>query len=112
MYREASGTSGMTAAMNGSINVSLPDGWVPEFAKDKQNCFIINPAADDLPLEEKDRQEADTLMDILENTVVPMYYNDAKGWLKILKQASKEIIPQFDSGRLADDYYKIMYNAK
>ena len=39
MYREASGTSGMTAAMNGSINFSLPDGWVPEFAKDEENCF-------------------------------------------------------------------------
>jgi glycogen phosphorylase len=112
MYREASGTSGMTAAMNGSINVSLPDGWVPEFAKDKQNCFIINPAADGLSVEEKDKQEAGSLMDILENTVIPMYYNDQKGWLKILKQASAEIVPQFDAGRLADEYYRVMYDAK
>jgi starch phosphorylase len=110
MYREASGTSGMTAAMNGSVNVSLPDGWVPEFAKDKENSFIITPAADELPLEEKDKQEANTLMDILENTVIPMYYNDQNNWLKIMKQASKEIVPQFDAGRLADEYYKIMYN--
>ncbi|HEY0176450.1 MAG TPA: alpha-glucan family phosphorylase, partial [Pedobacter sp.] len=37
LYHEASGTSGMTAAMNGSINLSMPDGWVPEFARDREN---------------------------------------------------------------------------
>jgi starch phosphorylase len=44
LYREASGTSGMTAAMNGSINLSIPDGWVPEFAQHGKNCFSIEPA--------------------------------------------------------------------
>lgn len=39
MYREASGTSGMTAAINAAVNVSMPDGWVPEFASDGINCF-------------------------------------------------------------------------
>src|SRR5688572_13367552 len=41
LYHEASGTSGMTAAMNGSINVSIPDGWVPEFAQPGKNSFLI-----------------------------------------------------------------------
>ena len=49
MYREASGTSGMTAAFNGSINLSLPDGWVPEFAVDQVNSFVIQPADNGLP---------------------------------------------------------------
>ena len=43
--REASGTSGMTAAMNGSVNLSTDDGWIPEFAKHGKNSYVI-PAAD------------------------------------------------------------------
>jgi starch phosphorylase len=111
MYREASGTSGMTAAMNGSINLSLPDGWVPEFAKDRENAFVIVPAADNLSYDEKDTKEAAELMDILENTILPMYYNDQKKWLTIVKNAAKDIVPTFDSGRMADEYYQKMYSA-
>jgi starch phosphorylase len=102
MYREASGTSGMTAAINGAINLSLPDGWVPEFAKDKENCFVIQPANDD-------NQEARNLMDTLENTVLPMYYDDHNQWLTILKNAANEVVPAFESARMVDEYYQIMY---
>jgi starch phosphorylase len=110
MYHEASGTSGMTAAMNGAINVSLPDGWVPEFAKDKENCFVIQPAPDLLPPNEKDMQENRNLMDTLENNVLPMYYNDSAQWLNILKKAAADIVPAFEAGRLADEYYEEMYS--
>jgi starch phosphorylase len=110
MYREASGTSGMTAAMNGSINLSLPDGWVPEFARDKENSFVIQPADDKLSYDEKDNFEASELMDILEKTVLPMYYNDNKQWLSIVKTAAKDVAPAFDSGRMADEYYQKMYS--
>ena len=52
-------------------------GWVPEFAKDGENCFVIQPAPDLLSVEEKDTQEARNLMDILEHTVfLPMYYSN------------------------------------
>ena len=95
MYREASGTSGMTAAMNGSINLSLPDGWVPEFAKDQVNSFIIQPAADGLSQEEQDRLENISLMDTLEQKVVTTYYNDQKQWLSIVKQAATDVAPGF-----------------
>jgi starch phosphorylase len=98
LYREASGTSGMTAAMNGSINFSIPDGWIPEFAKDKENCFIIQP-----------ENENSHLMDTLEKVILPMYYKDQPQWLKILKQAAADVVPAFESGRMADEYYKIMY---
>jgi len=111
MYREASGTSGMTAAMNGSVNLSLPDGWVPEFAKDKENCFVIQPADDSIPHDQKDINEARTLLDIIENTIRPMYYKDQKKWLSIVKKAAADVSPAFDSGRMADEYYKVMYNA-
>lgn len=108
-YHEASGTSGMTAAMNGSINLSIPDGWVPEFAKDRDNCFVIPPAPDVLPEAEKDRQENSNLLDILETTVVPTYYNDRTRWLYMLKKAAADVSPAFESGRLAVEYYDKIY---
>ena len=111
MYREASGTSGMTAAMNGSINLSLPDGWVPEFAKDKVNSFVIPPADDSVPYPERDHQECASLLDIINNVVRPMYYNDQKKWMSIVKQGAKDVAPAFESGRMADEYYNILYNA-
>lgn len=109
MYKEASGTSGMSAAMNGSINVSIPDGWVPEFAKDKENCFLIQPASDKLSAGEKDKKEAQNLMDTLEKSVFPMYYNEPEKWLSILKTAASDIIPAFESTRMARQYYEKMY---
>jgi len=110
MYREASGTSGMTAAMNGSINLSLPDGWVPEFAKDKVNSFIISPAADRQSDAVTDAAENKSLMDILEKSVLPMYYLDIPGWLEIVKNAAADVEPAFESARMADEYYTKMYN--
>jgi glycogen phosphorylase len=109
MYREASGTSGMTAAMNGSINLSIPDGWVPEFAKDGVNSFLIQHADDNLSHEEKDKLENSRLMDVLEKTVLPMYYKNQQQWLTIVKKAATDVVPAFESGRMAKEYYEIMY---
>jgi len=110
MYREASGTSGMTAAMNGSINLSLPDGWVPEFAKDRVNSFLIEPAEDRQSDDVIDAAENKSLMDIFEKTVLPMYYLDIPGWLSIVKRAAADVEPAFESARMADEYYTKMYN--
>ena len=111
MYHEASGTSGMTAAMNGTINLSLPDGWVPEFAKDGENCFVIQPADLQLSEVEKDTLENTHLMDMLENTVLPTYYGNQAKWLSMVKKAAEDIYPSFESGRLAQEYYELMYKA-
>jgi len=110
MYREASGTSGMTAAMNGSINISIPDGWMPEFAQDGKNSFMIPKAPDDLSPEETDKLEAAALLDLLENTVIPMYYKDQTKWTAIMKASMKDVLPFFDSGRMADEYYTRLYH--
>ncbi|WP_207426933.1 alpha-glucan family phosphorylase [Pedobacter sp. SYSU D00535] len=110
LYREASGTSGMTAAMNGSINLSIPDGWIPEFAKDKENLFLIPTANQELYQEEKDKEEAMNLVDILEKEVLPMYYVNQSGWLSMLKRAARDVSPAFEAGRMAEEYYQKMYN--
>ena len=73
--REASGTSGMTAAMNGSVNVSINDGWIPEFAKDGKNCFVLPEIDHTLPAEDQDKMDSDNLYKILEEKVLPAYYD-------------------------------------
>lgn len=110
MYREASGTSGMTAAMNGTINLSMPDGWVPEFAVDKQNAFVIETLSDQSAPEEVDRFENNALMTLLEREILPMYYKDQKKWVEILENSAKSVIPGFESARMAQEYYEILYN--
>jgi len=110
LYHEASGTSGMTAAMNASINLSIPDGWVPEFAKQGKNSFIIPTANDQLTQESKDKIEALALLDLLEHEVIPMYYDKPDKWLKMVKTSMQDVAPFFDSGRMANEYYERLYN--
>jgi len=109
LYREASGTSGMTAAMNGSINLSIPDGWVPEFCRMDKNSFLIETAPDDLKPETKDEIEANNLILALKNHIIPLYYSNQNAWLEILKTAAREIVPEFDSDRMVHEYYELIY---
>jgi starch phosphorylase len=109
LTHEASGTSGMAAAMNGAINVSTPDGWFPEFTKDKINSFIIPPATPGLTDHEQDAIEANNLYDLLEKEIIPMYYDYPARWLSIMKNSMQDIVPYFDSNRMAAEYYDKMY---
>lgn len=111
LYREASGTSGMTAAMNASVNLSIPDGWVPEFAKHGKNSFIIKTVEDSLPQETKDKAESANLLSVLENEILPLYYDKPAQWIKIVKASMKDVLPEFDSGRMTKEYYEKMYLA-
>jgi glycogen phosphorylase len=111
LYHEASGTSGMTAAMNGSINLSIPDGWVPEFAKHSHNSFIIQTANELLTESSRDKIEATNLFDLLEKEIIPMYYTKRDQWVNVMKNSMRQVVPYFDAGRMADEYYDKMYNA-
>lgn len=112
MYREASGTSGMTAAMNGSINVSIPDGWVPEFSKHGENCFVITPSEEENNTDIQDDTDNNNLLTLLEQEVLPLYYDKPKSWMQVMKKSMKDIIPMFDSNRMAKEYYEKMYLAQ
>ncbi|MBX2915121.1 MAG: alpha-glucan family phosphorylase [Cyclobacteriaceae bacterium] len=108
MFREASGTSGMTAAMNGSVNLSIPDGWIPEFSKHGKNCFIISPAETEIA-DEQDMIENENLLTLLEKEIVPMYYQKPKQWTVVVKQSMEDVVPMFDSNRMAREYYEKLY---
>jgi starch phosphorylase len=110
LTHEASGTSGMAAAMNGAVNVGLPDGWFPEFAKDKINSFVVPPCDINLPEHLQDDTDAGSLYNLLENEVLPMYYDYPDRWLEIAKNGMKDVIPQFDSNRMVKEYYERLYS--
>jgi starch phosphorylase len=110
LTHEASGTSGMAAAMNGAVNVGLPDGWFPEFARDKINSFVVPPCDISLSVDSQDDTDAASLYDLLETEVLPMYYDYPNRWIEIIKNGLKDICPHFGSNRMAKDYYEKMYN--
>ena len=109
LHHEASGTSGMAAAMCGAVNLALPDGWYPEFARHRINGFVIPPCDPDLPEDRQDLLDADSLLDTLEKEVLPMYYQDPDAWTGIAMQAARDILPAFDSDRLVDAYHQYLY---
>jgi starch phosphorylase len=108
--REASGTSGMTAAMNATLNFSNKDGWVKEFGKNMENSFIIEHSLSS-DVTEQDNQDAEYLYQKLEQEVIPTYYNDQKKWAQMVRKSMDDIFPFFNSDRMADEYYKKLYNA-
>jgi glycogen phosphorylase len=108
--REASGTSGMTAAMNGAVNFSTDDGWIPEFIKHGNNGFVISKADyASMTVPEQDEYDLNQLYDILQNQILPLYYEQKEAWRQVLKNGMRDVRVQFDSGRMATEYYEKLY---
>ncbi len=108
--REASGTSGMTAAMNGAVNLSTNDGWICEFINNGNNGFVVPPADYmNMHVEEQDNYDLNKLYEILENDIIPIYYEDHDTWRQIVKNGMRDVQVQFDSNRMANEYYQILY---
>ncbi|KXK16739.1 MAG: alpha-glucan family phosphorylase [Saprospiraceae bacterium] len=110
---EASGTSGMTAAMNASINLSTWDGWIPEFVENGKNGFVVPPVDyQNLTEQQQDDQDLINLLNIIEKDIASLYYNNPKSWYKLAIRAMKEVVPEFESGRMATEYYEKLYKYK
>ena len=107
--REASGTSGMSAAMNGSVNLSVNDGWIPEFQKNGKNAFVLPEVDHRIPAWEQDEADSNNLYDILEKKVLPAYYDKPETWQEIVFRAIDDVVPEFTSRRMADQYYTDLY---
>jgi len=97
---EASGTSGMKAALNGVINLSILDGWWIEACVEGVTGWSIG--YDDGTA--SDQQHAASLYDKLERTVLPLYYNDPVRWRWMMKQAIGNIAYYFNSQRMMRRY--------
>jgi starch phosphorylase len=110
--REASGTSGMSAAMNAAINVSTYDGWICEFARDGDNSFVIPPPPVDATPEARDQHDHLALYHVLEDKVLPLYYDRPKAWWALVRTSMNDVAPFFDSDRMATEYYEKLYDVE
>lgn len=112
---EASGTSGQKAAVNGVLNLSVLDGWWAE-AYDGYNGWAITPQVDVVDEGERDRLEAEQLLDLLEHEIIPTYFSlDHTGfpaaWIARSKHSMKTILPQYNASRMLEQYVREYYLA-
>lgn len=110
---EASGTSGQKAGINGVLNLSVLDGWWDE-GYNGENGWAITPHGPQFSPEFRDREEAAELLDVLENEVIPLYYQRdghgfSVGWIEKSKRAMESLIPAFNAQRMVRDYLQGFY---
>jgi starch phosphorylase len=109
---EASGTSGMKAAINGGINLSIGDGWWAEGYTGSNGWLIDGGSTDDDVA--MDAADADALYRLLEEEVVPAFYErDAHDvptrWVRLVKEAIRTVLPRFSARRMGKEYAERMY---
>jgi glycogen phosphorylase len=105
---EACGTSGMKAALNGALNCSIRDGWWDEWTDGKNGWDIasFDSVAD---LAARDRLEADSLFGLLENSIIPTFYDEPEQWWSMVRHNWATLGPKVTASRMVREYTERLY---
>jgi starch phosphorylase len=111
--REASGTSGMKAGMNGAMNFSIADGWWPE-GYNGRNGWVIGGGQQFDNEEMQDYEDSSSFYEIMEKEIVPLYYSNRKNgipteWVQWMKESMASVIPSFSAVRMLEEYVNNAY---
>jgi len=111
--QEACGTSGMKASLNGVLHLSVRDGWWHE-GYNGANGWVIGNGSEASDAREEDRADAEALYKLLESEIVPLYYERDRsgvphGWIRVIKEAIRSIVPVFCARRMLKEYTEQMY---
>jgi starch phosphorylase len=104
--QEASGTSGMKAAMNGVLNFSVLDGWWPEGCVHGKNGWQIGGGYEG---ENQDQVDADSLYQVLTGEIIPTFYGDRAKWADMMAKSVEMSQHKFSAARMLDDYLARLY---
>ena len=108
--KEASGTSGMKASMNGVLNVSILDGWWPEACRDGINGWQFGDAFESEDEEELDAHDLKALYKVLLDEVIPCFYDDRERWIEMMRHSIQDTREEFAVKRMLEEYYELLYS--
>lgn len=109
---EASGTSGMKAAMNGVLNLSTLDGWWPEVCQHGVNGWQFGDGFESEDSAKADINDLNALYRVVQQEVIPLYYNNRSKWTEMMKNSILCTKDRFSMKRMVEEYYEKMYLIK
>jgi len=107
--KEASGTSGMKAAMNGVLNCSILDGWWPEACDHGNNGWQFGDAFESEKVAVQDAHDLEALYQVLFEEVLPTYYEQRDQWINMMRQSILDTHERFAVKRMLEEYYEKVY---